>query len=72
SCTDVSETTLSNVQDVSSKVKGTWGVVLDIGDIFIQTSAEQREFEFLDVSNPSKVRDEIADLVAKIKKRDGS
>ena len=72
SCTDVSETTLSNVQDVSSKVKGTWGVVLDIGDIFIQTSAEQREFEFLDVSNPSKVRDEIADLVAKIKKENGS
>lgn len=71
SCTDVSETTLSNVQDVTSKVRGTWGVVLDIGDIYIQTSAEEREFEFVGVRNPSKVRDEIADLVAKVKKGHG-
>ncbi|MFC1625049.1 hypothetical protein ACFL15_01590 [Patescibacteria group bacterium] len=69
---DVSETTLSNIQDVTSKVKGNLGVVFDIGDIYIQTSAEQREFEFMSVRNPSKVRDEIADLVAKIKKENGS
>jgi len=68
SCRDVSETTLGNVQDVTSRVKGTWGIILDIGDIYIQTSAEQQEFEFLDVRNPSKVRDEIADLIAEIKK----
>lgn len=68
SCRDVSETTLRNVQDVTSRIKGTWGIVLDIGDIYIQTSAEQQEFEFLNVRNPSKVRDELADLIAEIKK----
>ena len=68
---DVSETTISNIQDVTSKIKGNLGVMLDIGDIYIQTSAEQREFEFLSVRNPSKVRDEIADLVAKFKKENG-
>lgn len=71
SCRDVSETTLENVQDVTSKIKGTLGVVLDIGDVYIQTSAEKREFEFLNVSNPSKVRDEISDLVSKIRSKNG-
>ena len=70
SCRDVSETTLRNVQDVTSKIKGTWRMVLDIGDIYIQTSAEQQEFEFLDVRNPSKIRDEIADMVAEIRKNE--
>jgi membrane protein YdbS with pleckstrin-like domain len=61
---NISETTLDNVEDVTSTVVGALGMIFNIGDVFIQTAAERREFEFLSVDDPSKVRDLIADLAA--------
>lgn len=63
-CTSISETPLRNVQDVTSKIYGTWGHILNIGSIHIQTAAERGEFEFETVDNPSVVRDAISDLVS--------
>ena len=62
---NISETTLDNVEDVTSNVKGTLGVVFNIGNVLIQTAGEAQEFEFSQVSDPAKIRDIIADLVVK-------
>jgi len=65
---NISEATLHNIEDVTSEIKGTLGVVFNIGDVYIQTAGEQREFDFELVDQPSKLRDIISDLVAQ--KRD--
>lgn len=59
----VSETPLANIQDVSYKVSGGWGVFFDFGDVFIQTAATQAQFEFLNVPHPHLVHDKITDLM---------
>jgi hypothetical protein len=63
--TNISETFLNNVQDVTSKMSSVLGQVLNIGSIHIQTAAEREEFEFHLIDNPSAVRDAISDMVAK-------
>ncbi len=63
----ISEAPLENVEDVTSRVSGTLRVILNIGTVYIQTAAESREFEFADMSNPSRVRDMIADIVTEKK-----
>ena len=65
---NISETTLSNVEDVTSNVKGTLGIIFNIGDVYIQTAAERPQFEFTSVDQPSKIRDIISDLVAGVRK----
>ena len=62
---NISEASIKSIEDVTSTVKGLVGVVFNIGDVYIQTAAENREFEFNNVDNPSKVRDLISDLVAR-------
>ncbi len=63
-CTNISETLLSNIQDITSKMNATLGQILNIGSIYIQTAAEREEFEFHLVDNPSIIRDAISDLVS--------
>lgn len=62
---NISETFLNNVQDVTSKMSTVLGQVLNIGSIHIQTAAEREEFEFHMVDNPSAVRDAISDLIVR-------
>jgi len=64
---NISETTLDNIEDVTSNVAGALGVTFNIGALYIQTAAEKREFEFGGVDDPSKIRDILSDLVAKVK-----
>ncbi|KKS31380.1 hypothetical protein A2380_02600 [candidate division WWE3 bacterium RIFOXYB1_FULL_43_24] len=64
---NISETTLNNIEDVTSNVSGAFGVAFNIGSLFIQTAAEKREFEFHGVEDPSRIRDVLSDLVAKVK-----
>ncbi len=64
---NISEASLKNVEDVTSNVTGTLRIAFNFGHVYIQTSAKQREFDFVDVSNPSKVRDIVADLAMEIK-----
>jgi len=60
---NISEASLRNVEDVTSRVMGTFGTVLNIGSVFVQTAAEEKEFEFEMVDNPGEVRDTISDLM---------
>lgn len=62
---NISETPLSKIEDVTSKVSGALAVIFNYGDVLIQTAAEQHEFEFEKVDCPEKVRDIISDLIAK-------
>lgn len=64
---NISETTLTHVEDVTSTIEGPIGLIFNVGNIFIQTAGEQREFEFNNVKDPSYVRDLIADLVASVR-----
>lgn len=66
---NISETPLRNVEDVTSTISGTLQVVFNYGTVVVQTSAEKREFEFENVSNPAKVRDLISDLVMEVRHR---
>lgn len=63
----ISESPLRNIEDVTSKISGVFGVMFNVGDVFIQTAAEQTEFEFSDLDNPSKIRDILSDLVTALK-----
>lgn len=64
---NISEAPLRNVEDVTSTISGTAQVICNYGLVTVQTSAEQREFEFDDVQNPAKIRDLISDLVMEVK-----
>ena len=64
---NISEASLKNIEDVTSTVKGTFGMMFNIGDVFLQTAGETREFEFTLVEDPSKIRDIISDLVSNLK-----
>lgn len=71
-CTNISETQLRNIQDVTSKMNSIWGQVFNIGSLLIQTAAEKEEFEFRFVDNPSVIRDAISDLVSRDKRNEPS
>lgn len=66
---NISEAPISSIEDVTSEVKGAFGVIFNVGDVMIQTAGESREFDFAGVDNPSKVRDIISDLWTKEKGR---
>lgn len=61
----VSETTLSNVQDVTHEVGGFWRVVFNFGHVYVQTAAEIPRIEFLDIPKPDLVHQKIAVLIQK-------
>lgn len=63
---NISEAPLTSIEDVTSNIKGTLRVVFNYGSVFIQTAAEKREFEFIDVAKPANVRDIISDIVANL------
>lgn len=63
--TNISETLLTNVQDVTSETPSIFAQIFNIGNVKIQTAAETKEFEFGMVDDPSKVRDFISDMVAR-------
>lgn len=65
---NISETQLRNIEDVTSQVKGFFGMIFNIGNVYVQTAAEKREFEFTELDRPEEIRDIISDL-AEIKKR---
>ncbi|MBD3365845.1 hypothetical protein GF360_00710 [candidate division WWE3 bacterium] len=64
---NISEASLKRVEDVTSNITGALRVIFNYGHVYIQTSAEKREFDFEDVANPAKIRDLIADLSMEVK-----
>lgn len=65
---NISEAPLKNVEDVTSNISGTLPVIFNYGNVYVQTAAERREFEFENVDTPAKIRDIISDLVTGSKK----
>jgi len=65
---NISETTLDNIEDVTSQVKGTLGTIFNYGDVYVQTAGEKREFDFVAIDDPGRTRDIISDLAATAKR----
>lgn len=63
----VSETTYDKVEDTSFSMNTIFQTFFNYGDVFLQTAAEKREFEFIKVPKPARVQDVISDLAAKAK-----
>lgn len=61
----VSDAHLSKIQDVTYHVGGIVGIFFHYGDVFIQTAAEEREFDFHAVPSPDMVAAQISDQVRK-------
>lgn len=66
-----SEAPLRNIEDVTSKIAGFFQMVFHVGDVYIQTAAEKREFEFHGIDNPSRIRDILSDMVSEHRNREG-
>lgn len=67
----VSEAQLEKIEDVSHSAVGMWAVIFDYGSVFIQTAAQQREFEFRNIPRPRDVQDTINDLLELKQARNG-
>lgn len=67
---NISETSLDNIEDVTSTVGGALRIIFNYGTVAIQTAGEKREFDFEDVWKPAEVRDIIADIIVE-RKRNG-
>ena len=51
----ISELNITKVQDVTSETHGHLQTLLDYGNVYIQTAAEQQRFAFLQVPHPEEV-----------------
>ncbi len=60
----ISETTYDRVEDTSFSMNNIFQTIFNYGDVYLQTAAEKREFEFHSVPNPSLVQDKISDFAA--------
>lgn len=60
---NVSETPISNIQDVTYNISGLPQTFLNYGNLYIQTAGTSSNFDFVDVKNPAAVHDLITDLM---------
>lgn len=54
-----SETSLSEIQDVSHHIRGFWGSVFGYGDLKIQTAGEKGLFEMKNLAKPAEIRSQV-------------
>lgn len=59
---DITDANISDIQDVTSSIRGAFRTALNYGDIKIQTSAEIPEIEFGAVPHPDQVAKILRDL----------
>jgi hypothetical protein len=59
----VSEAKLEKIEDVTSTMAGLGGAMFNYGTISVQTAAEKREFEFVNVPQPTKVTKFLNEMV---------
>lgn len=57
---DIAETRLENVQDIKIEVLGILASLLKMGDIHIQTAAQNKEIFIKNMPNPNEIREEIS------------
>ncbi len=67
-----SELHLLNIQDVTSEVHGLLRTFLKFGNVYIQTAAERERFNFKDVHQPERLREQILKLVDDDRQRHGN
>lgn len=65
---EVSDCKIDRIQDVTYKMGGVARAVFNYGDVFIQTAAEEPQFEFLAVPKPDRVAAVLRDLVTEEEK----
>jgi uncharacterized membrane protein YdbT with pleckstrin-like domain len=68
----VSELKLSQIQDVTSELKGFFQFIFRYGDVHVQTAGEVQRFAFMQIPNPEQVRDIIIKLAEENKKIHGT
>ena len=59
-------TTISKIEDVTSKVGGFFRSIFDYGNILVQTAGEEPNIEFLGVPHPSQIVKIINELMGKV------
>ena len=65
----ISELSLTDIQDVSSTVKGFLPSMFDYGNVFIQTAGEKTNFHMLNIGHPREVAAMILDLADQAEKK---
>jgi len=60
---EVSDCKIDQIQDVTYKMGGVIRAIFNYGDVFIQTAAEEPQFEFLAVPKPDRVAAVLRDLI---------
>jgi hypothetical protein len=60
---NVSAAKIDSIQDVTAESKGVLAAFFDFGHIYLQTAAEKREFEFLSVPHPQRIKKIINELI---------
>lgn len=60
---NISAAKIESIQDVTAESKGVLAAFFDYGHIYLQTAAEKREFEFLSVPHPQKIKKIINQLI---------
>ena len=63
---EVSEFSISRIQDVTVNVVGIIPTLFHYGDVHVQTAGEAKQFIFKDIKDPDKVKDAIVNLQHKI------
>lgn len=58
----ISELRFSRIQDVTSSVNGLIPTILNFGDVYVQTAAEEERFIFRQVADPFAVKDAVMRL----------
>lgn len=58
----ISELRFSRIQDVTSSVNGLIPTILNFGDVYVQTAAEEERFTFRQVGDPFAVKDHVMTL----------
>ncbi len=67
-----SELHLSNVQDVTSEIRGVVRTFFNYGDVHIQTAGEQKRFNFKGIEKPEDVKQTVLRLAQECKRRQGA
>jgi uncharacterized membrane protein YdbT with pleckstrin-like domain len=59
---EVSELQFSRIQDVTSVVDGFIPTMLNFGDVYVQTAAEEKRFAFRQIPDPYTIKDMVMQL----------
>lgn len=60
---NISSAKIDNIEDVTAVTSGAIRSLFDFGTVFVQTAAQQREFDFTDIPHPSRVTKLLNELI---------